>query len=205
MRAIKVSRYVNEVTWKAPKDGAGCQPCDKRIWTFSLLHPATAHPWPQEREGERGWRFNQLPMTSDGQSWLGNQASRLAKGCIGKESTCQCSRPGFNPWVRKIPWRRKWQPTPVFLPGKSLGQRSLAGYSPGVTKSWYITEHALWSLHKNPTGSASGWWTWRLESMSHLEGAWKLPALFPTPCPVHLSHPALPGLYPFITNWWSRK
>ena len=35
----------------------------------------------------------------------------------------------FYPWVRKIPWRRKWQPTPVFLPGKSHGQRSMAGYS----------------------------------------------------------------------------
>ena len=35
----------------------------------------------------------------------------------------------FDPWVGKIPWRRKWQPTPVFLPGKSCGQRSLAGYS----------------------------------------------------------------------------
>ena len=36
----------------------------------------------------------------------------------------------FHPWVRKIPWRRKWQPTLVFLPGESRGQRSLAGYSP---------------------------------------------------------------------------
>jgi len=36
----------------------------------------------------------------------------------------------FNPWVRKIPWRREWLPTPVFLPGESHGQRSLAGYSP---------------------------------------------------------------------------
>ena len=36
---------------------------------------------------------------------------------------------GFYPWVGKIPWRRKWQPTPVFLPGKSHCQRSLAGYS----------------------------------------------------------------------------
>ena len=48
----------------------------------------------------------------------------------GKESTCQCSRLGFDPWVRKVPWRRKWQPTPVFLPGKPHGQRSLVGYSP---------------------------------------------------------------------------
>ena len=35
---------------------------------------------------------------------------------------------GFNPWVRKIPWRRKWQPTPVFLPGESYAQRSLVSY-----------------------------------------------------------------------------
>jgi len=38
-------------------------------------------------------------------------------------------RHGFDSWVRKIPWRRKWQPTPVFLPGESHGQRSLTGYS----------------------------------------------------------------------------
>ena len=46
----------------------------------------------------------------------------------GKESSCQCRSHGFNPWVRTMPWRRKWQPTPVFLPGKSHGQRSLTGY-----------------------------------------------------------------------------
>ena len=38
-------------------------------------------------------------------------------------------RHGFDPWVGRIPWRRKWQPTPVLLPGKSHGQRSLVGYS----------------------------------------------------------------------------
>ena len=48
----------------------------------------------------------------------------------GKESTCQCSRLKFNPWVGEMHWRRKWQPTPVFLPGKSNGQRSPVGYSP---------------------------------------------------------------------------
>ena len=50
----------------------------------------------------------------------------------GKESTCQCRRQkrlGFNPSVRKIPWRRRWQPSPVFLPEESHGQRSLVGYS----------------------------------------------------------------------------
>ena len=46
-----------------------------------------------------------------------------------KEFAFQCRRCGFDPWVKKITWR-KWQPTPVFLPGKSHGQRNLAGYSP---------------------------------------------------------------------------
>ena len=48
----------------------------------------------------------------------------------GKESACHCRRRGFDPWVRKISWSRKWQPTPLFLPGKFHGQRSMAGYSP---------------------------------------------------------------------------
>ena len=57
----------------------------------------------------------------------------LPGGARGKESACQCRRHrrcGFNPWVRKIPRRRKYQPTLVFLPGESRGQRSLVGYSP---------------------------------------------------------------------------
>ena len=54
-------------------------------------------------------------------------------GASGKEHTQQCRRHnnhGFFPWAGKISWRRKWQPTPVFLPGESHGQRRLAGYSP---------------------------------------------------------------------------
>ena len=57
---------------------------------------------------------------------------RLLGWCSGKEFACQCKRCRrceFTPWVGKILWSRKWQPTPVFLPGKSHGQRSLAGYS----------------------------------------------------------------------------
>ena len=49
----------------------------------------------------------------------------------GKEPAYQCRRRGFEPWVGKIPWRRKWESTPIFLPAKSQGQRSLAGYGPG--------------------------------------------------------------------------
>ena len=47
-----------------------------------------------------------------------------------KGSARQCRKHRLDLWVGKIPWRRKWQPTPVFLPGKSHGQRRLAGYSP---------------------------------------------------------------------------
>ena len=52
----------------------------------------------------------------------------------------QCWRPGFDPWIRKIPWRRKWQPAPVFLPGESHGWRSLVGYSPRGRKESDMTE-----------------------------------------------------------------
>ena len=54
-------------------------------------------------------------------------------GARGKEPACQCGRhkrQKFDPWVRKIPWSRKWEPNPVSLPGESHGQRSLVGYSP---------------------------------------------------------------------------
>ena len=47
----------------------------------------------------------------------------------GKESACQCTRHGFDLWVGKVPGKRKWQSTPVLLPGKSHGQRTLVGYS----------------------------------------------------------------------------
>ena len=46
-----------------------------------------------------------------------------------KKPTCQCRRHRFDSWVSKIPWRRKWQPTPVFLPEKPPGLRNLAGCS----------------------------------------------------------------------------
>ena len=47
---------------------------------------------------------------------------------------------GFDSWVRKIPWRRKWQPTPVFLPAKTQGQRSMGAYSPWDCKDSDTTE-----------------------------------------------------------------
>ena len=80
-------------------------------------------------------------------------------GSDGKVS--QCGRLGFDPWVGKIPWRRKWQPTPVLLPGKFHGQRSLVGYSPWGRKELDMTEQ-LHSL----TCTALGYW------LTSLWGTW---------------------------------
>ena len=73
----------------------------------------------------------------------------------GKESACQCmrhKRSRFNPWLGKITWRRKWQPTLVSLPGKFYGQRRLAGCSPRDCKKSNTSEHTPtgieYKLHK---------------------------------------------------------
>ena len=63
-----------------------------------------------------------------------------------KEPFCQCRRHGFSSWVGKISWIKKWQPTPVFLPGKSHGQRSLVGNSPWGRKELDMTEQLNNSL-----------------------------------------------------------
>ena len=71
-----------------------------------------------------------------------------------EESACQCRRHRFNPWVRRFPWRRKWQPIRVFLPGESHEQRSLVGYGPWghrvrhdlVTKHQQTTYIFIWKI-----------------------------------------------------------
>ena len=73
------------------------------------------------------------------------QSMGVPRWLTGEESSCQSRRHGkhgFNPRVRKIPWRRKWPPTPVFLPGKPHGQRSLAGHSAWACKELDATEQA---------------------------------------------------------------
>ena len=73
-----------------------------------------------------------LPLEAYSVSILGFPGALVVKNC------CQCrrhKRPEFNPWVRKSPWRRSWKPTPVFFPGESHGQRSLAGYHPWGRKN----------------------------------------------------------------------
>ena len=69
---------------------------------------------------------------------------------LSREGIClRCKRRGFNPCVRKIPWRKEWQPTPVFLPGEFHGQRNLMGYSPWSHKESGTTDQLRISLFLN--------------------------------------------------------
>ena len=92
-------------------------------------------------------------LVMDREAWhaaIHGVAKRRTRLSDWTELNClQCRRPRFDPWDRKIPWRRKWQPTPVFLPRKSHGQRSLVGYSPWDCKESDATEQLTLSLHFN--------------------------------------------------------
>ena len=100
---------------------------------------------PGESHGQRSlWGYSPWGLTeSDVTEHNNNVIGGLPRWLSGKESACQCRRcrrHRFDPWVGKIPWRRRWQPTPVFLPGESHGRRSLAGYSPQGCKELDTTE-----------------------------------------------------------------
>ena len=100
----------------------------------------------------------------------------LPRWLSGKEPNCQCRRCRFDPWVRKIPWRRKWQHTPVFLPGKSHGQRSLVSCSPWgwgvrhvlVTEKIHTdTNSDLWISVGN--GEMEAIWRWGSSAQSYFK------------------------------------
>ena len=75
-------------------------------------------------------------------------------GSVDSHLQCRrCRRHRLNPWVGKMPGRRRWQPTPVFLPGESHGQRSLVGYSPWSRKEWDMTEPLITHTHSVVEGA----------------------------------------------------
>ena len=76
----------------------------------------------------------------------------LPRWHAGRESACKCEKPGFDPLVGKIPWRREWHPTPGFLPGKSRGQRSLVGYSRWSCRIRYDEQLSDTCLHPSGHG-----------------------------------------------------
>ena len=84
----------------------------------------------------------------------------IPRWLIGKESTCQCrrhQRHRFHPWVGKIPWRRKWQPTPIFLPGKSHGQRSRVDYKELDTTEYAYKHTQNVSVSSSKQSTDSSW------------------------------------------------
>ena len=83
----------------------------------------------------------------------------LPRWLSGEEPTCQRRRRAFSPWVWKTPWRRKWPPSTVFLPGKSHGQRSLAGWSPWGCKR---VRHNLATKRQHETAYVINIWCWHL-------------------------------------------
>ena len=136
---------------------------------------------------------NTLSLFSDGSgSWVSKREAdwESASWISGHR------RRGFSPWIRKVPWKRKWQPTPVILPGESHGQRSLVGYSPWACKEtrrsdstttttkarrwtqkmyllicWYLTLKAnssQWLTHGDWSVSFACLWTSYLLSYHHL-------------------------------------
>ena len=99
-------------------------------FSLSLSHSSLegCQSWETGIEGKTKLR-SEYPK----QPYLLQTGPSYALGASVKEPACQWrrhKRPGFNPWVGNIPWRRQWQPTSVFSSGESPGQRSLAGYSP---------------------------------------------------------------------------
>ena len=90
----------------------------------------------------------------------------------------QCGRPGFSCWVGKIPWRRERLPNPVFLPGQSHGQRSLAGNSPWGCKESDMTEqlsragHMLRGQGESFTSFSYGLWLFIYSLPPHIFSGW---------------------------------
>ena len=83
----------------------------------------------------------------------GRSSRGFPGGSDGKSVCLPCGRLRFDPWVGKIPWRRKWQPTPVLLPGKFHGRRSMVGYSPWGCKESDTTEQVhVMATEKKPSG-----------------------------------------------------
>ena len=111
--------------------------------------------------------FNEM-FYPQGNGWIRSKCVNLLwlpRWLSGKEYACPSERPRFDPWVEEILWRRKWQPTAVFLPGESHGQRSLVGSSMESWKSQTCLSthaasppsHCLPSLSKKSSSKAIRW------------------------------------------------
>ena len=106
----------------------------RKVWISNIFNWNTGKGPGVVQKSDSEWKMN-VPYFPSPYSLRVATINNLGfpGGASGKEPTCQCRRHKrlrSDPWVRKIPWRGKRQPTPAFLPGESHGQRSLTGYSP---------------------------------------------------------------------------
>ena len=149
----------------------------RHVWSYLPDQKSNLHPmhclnhWIVKEVPQRTWFWSDgarslADILNQGQcgpaGYIGGwRPGRLRGHCRGKELTCQCrrhKRDRFNPWVKKITWSRKWQPAPVFLPGKFHGQRSLAGYSPWGCRVGHDYAHMHTHTHTHEhTGSGALW------------------------------------------------
>ena len=121
-----------------------CSCPSKEAWLWGVLTSTLWWTQPASLHLDHGSLSSTFSLCFTGEQ---TKALELPRWDSGKESTCQCRRLRIDPRVGKIPWSRKWQPTPVFLPGKFHGQRSLVGYSPWGCKELDPTEHLRARTH----------------------------------------------------------
>ena len=115
---------------------------EKKYLCVFIKHPLWMNIFCERRLARGNITAKMILFSSIGRDFL-KIMKRSSVGSSSKEPTYQCQRykrRGFDAWVGKIPWRRAWQPTPVFLLGISHGQRMLEGYSPWSRKELDTTE-----------------------------------------------------------------
>ena len=143
-----------------------CSPSDSsvhgifqaRILEWVAMLPSRGSSWPRSNPNLLHWQANSLPMSHQGckkvihkiyKFYIRYEIHKIHFTRVKKWTSLvaqtvrihlQWGTPGFDPWVGKIPWRRAWQATPVFLPGEAHGQSSLVGRSPWGCKELDMTE-----------------------------------------------------------------
>ena len=120
-----------------------------------FTHPWLTAAWPRAGLGTTKGLHRSVHwiLTATLQAQFSGYSHPIDEDAATLGAPSKCRRLRFNPWVGRISWRRKWQPMPVFLPGKPHGERSLAGYSPGGHRraghDW-MNDHASTDKHTEP-------------------------------------------------------
>ena len=114
----------------------------------------------------------QMKIQCDRRRWEVNRKSRNhSLSCLGGSDGKQCRRPGFDPWVEKIPWRRTWLPTPLFFPGESPWTEEPGGLQPMGLQELDTTE---WLSTQHSTSNCSIWCVGGTEGVREASGGWVL-------------------------------